>query len=84
MSTFSIQVKNSFEAGNTMSIDVTNSTTVMDIQKKIKDYWDIKPDEQALVYASTRLEDSSKTVKELNMVENSTLYLVAKLRGGLI
>lgn len=84
MSKFSIQIKNSFQTGETLSVDVTGSTKVLDIKKEIERYWNIPPQQQNLVYTTSKLENDSKTVSELNIVENSVLYLIASLKGGII
>ncbi|CAF1012714.1 unnamed protein product [Rotaria sp. Silwood1] len=67
--------------GKTMTFEVEPSDTIEKLKVKIQDKEDISPDAQRLIFIGTRLENH-QTLRDYNIQEESTLYLIAQLRGG--
>lgn len=68
--------------GNTPTITVNLSlTTIKDIKLTIYDKYKIPPESQRLIFKGEQLIDE-KTLKECNIVKESTIHLVLSIRGG--
>jgi len=68
-------------AGQTITLEVDDNDTIDSIKKQIADKEGIPVDQQRIVYNGKQLEDGS-TVSSYNIVSDSTLHLVLRLRGG--
>lgn len=61
--------------GKTITIEVEPTATILEVKEKIQDKEGIPPEQQRLVFAGKRLENS-RTVEDLKVIQGTTFHLV--------
>jgi hypothetical protein len=67
--------------GKTITVNVTSSSLVSEINKHIERRTDLRPDEQRLLYGGKQLQ-SNRYLSDYDIKANSTIHLVLRLPGG--
>lgn len=70
-------------SGKTLSVDVEPDESIETLKAKIQAKEGISPDQQRVVFEGKQL-DSTKSISDYGIEEDSTLHLVLRLRGGLL
>lgn len=69
-------------SGRSITMEVDPQDTIANIKAKVQDREGVRPDHQRLLYQGKQLEDEY-TLDDYQIVKNSTLHLVLRLRGGM-
>ncbi|TFK80104.1 ubiquitin-domain-containing protein [Polyporus arcularius HHB13444] len=67
--------------GKTLTVPTESSETIEDLKDRIESLFDIPSHYQRLIFRGQQLEDG-RTLSDYNILRNSTLDLVERLRGG--
>eukprot|EP00468_Gymnochlora_sp_CCMP2014_P013753 CAMPEP_0167751962 /NCGR_PEP_ID=MMETSP0110_2-20121227/6869_1 /TAXON_ID=629695 /ORGANISM="Gymnochlora sp., Strain CCMP2014" /LENGTH=227 /DNA_ID=CAMNT_0007637515 /DNA_START=128 /DNA_END=808 /DNA_ORIENTATION=- len=65
-----------------ITLDVDSFATIKTVKQKIQDKEGIPPDNQRLIYAGKLLEDDKRTLADCKILNEATIQLLLRLRGG--
>lgn len=68
--------------GKTLAIETVSDLTIKELKYLIQDKEGCPPDMQRLVFAGRQLEDS-QTLADTNIMNDSTIHVILRLRGGM-
>lgn len=67
--------------GKHITIQIPRDASTLDLKYAVQASQGIPPDQQTLIFASHQLDDRKK-LSDYNVMENSTIHLILRLRGG--
>jgi ubiquitin C len=77
-----MQIFVKFLSGKTITLNVKETDTLLNIKEKIKDMEGFTIDKQKLVYAGKILEDDDKSLPHYKIQHNSMVHIVLTLSSG--
>ena len=78
---FQIFVRGNFGFGYSLTLQVTEEHSVLQMKLQIQEKVDIAPEQFDLIFGNKRL-DNDRTVKDYRLQPRSTIYFALRLRGG--
>lgn len=68
-------------SGKTITIEIDLNSTVMSLKQRIREKEGVAVEQQRLIFAGKQLEDT-KTLCEVGIQKESTVFVVLRLQGG--
>ena len=69
-------------SGKTITLNVLQEDTVLNVKQKIYDREGVPPEEQRLIHMAKPMDKEDKTLYDYNVQKDGTIHLVLRLRGG--